>query len=287
MTRDCLLSVENLDYPNYKIICVDNGSEDNSAPRLAKEFLQVDFLELDKNYGFTGGNNKGISHAIKTYSPDYFLLLNNDTEVEPDLITKLIEPFDQNKKVYATVPKIYYFNKKNVIWFAGGRVRRFTGNVKEYGMNKPDNPDYSIQKETGFMTGCAALISNNAITDIGMFDDRFFAYSEDTDLSMRILKSDHSIIYVPKAVVYHKISQSFKKNKRNWFKNYLATRNIVLLQQKHLPKIIYPIFVIWFLIRWVLYLSFKYSIRLQFKQIPFLFRGYLDGIFNKSRYNIP
>ncbi len=286
VTRKCLLSLQKVNYRNYTIILVDNGSVDNSIDKLSEEFNKIDYLGLEKNYGFTGGNNKGIEYATEKYNPDYLLLLNNDTEVAPDFLSKLIAPFFNDKSVYATVPKIYFYDRKNIIWYAGGKVRKLTGNVKEFGKNKQDSDATSIQRKVGFMNGCAALISKQAIKEIGLFDDRFFAYSEDADYSIRIVKSGHTIVYVPDSIVYHKVSQTFKSNSNNWFKNYLATRNIVLLQRKHLPRYLYPIFVLWFFFRWVLYISVKLVINFQFRLIPSIIRGYYDGLTNKQRYNI-
>lgn len=286
VTRECLLSLKNISYRNYTIVLVDNGSVDNSIDKLSPEFNQIDYLELDKNYGFTGGNNKGIEYAKKKYNPDYFLLLNNDTEVTPNFLDNLIKPFFSSKNVYAAVPKIYYFDRRNVIWCAGGEVRILTGNVKEYGKNRKDSDKTSVQRKVGFMNGCAALLSNKAIQEIGLLDDMFFAYSEDSDYSLRILKSGHSIVYVPSSVIYHKVSQTFKSNSNNWFKNYLATRNIVLLQRKHLHKMVFPIFVLWFLFRWVIYVSAKVILKGQFKNATMITRGFLDGLTNTKRYNL-
>jgi GT2 family glycosyltransferase len=283
VTRDCLQSLHNISYQNYKTILVDNGSTDNSFENLSKNFNQVDYLCLDKNFGFTGGNNQGIAYALKKYNPAFFLLLNNDTVVKSDFLNKLILPFHENDNIFASVPKIYFYDKKDIIWYAGGHISKLTGIVKEYGKNQKDSKSTSIQKEVGFMSGCAALLSARAISEVGLLDEQFFAYSEDTDYSLRILKSGHKIIYVPEAEIYHKVSYSFR-NKADWFKFYLATRNLILLQRKHLNTKLFPIFILWFSIRWIIYLTFKLFIKSQFKSIPMLYLGAWDGVFNIKRY---
>ncbi len=286
VTRECLLSLKTISYQNYTVVLVDNGSVDNSIDKLSEEFNQIDYLGLEKNYGFTGGNNRGIIHAMNKYNPDYLLLLNNDTEVKTDFLDKLINPFHTDETIYATVPKIYFYNKKDIIWYAGGKVSKLSGIVTEFGKNKKDSTSTSKQKKIGFMNGCTALLSAKAINKIGLLDEMFFAYSEDTDYSIRILNSGHSIVYVPESIVYHKVSQSFKKNNGNWFKYYLATRNLVLLQRKHLDIKLFPLFILWFSFRWVLYLSVKLTILFQFKSVALIFQGFFDGLTNTKRYDL-
>lgn len=285
VTRECLLSLIHISYLNYTIILVDNGSSDNSVNKLSEEFKQIYFLKLDKNYGFTGGNNKGIVYTINKFKPDYILLLNNDTEVNNDFLSKLIIPFMNDETIYATVPKICFFDKKNKIWYAGGKVSKFTGIVTEFGKNKKDSFTTSIQRKTGFINGCAVLLSIIAINNIGLLDEMFFAYSEDTDYSLRILKSEHSMVYVPESVVYHKVSHTFRNN-ANWFKYYLATRNIILLQRKHLKKKLFPLFVLWFYLRWVLYLSVKLTFLCQTKSVAAISQGFYDGLTKTNRYEL-
>lgn len=286
VTRENLISIQKITYTNYRIILVDNGSVDDSARKLLKEFAYIDIVELENNYGFTGGNNKGIEYAKKKYNPDYFLLLNNDTEVKIDFLDKLIRPFLTDETIYATVPKIYYYNNKNTIWYAGGKISRLSGIVTEFGRNKKDSASNSIQRKIGFMNGCAVLLSAKTINDIGLLDEMFFAYSEDTDYSIRIIKSGHSIVYVPESIVYHKVSHSFNSNNKEWFKYYLATRNIIFLQRKHLNKKMFPVFILWFSFRWLLYLYAKLIIINQFKSARFLGLGFYDGLTNTKRFNL-
>jgi hypothetical protein len=278
VTRECLLSLQKISYPNYTIILVDNGSSDNSVENLSKEFSQVDCLNLDKNYGFTGGNNKGIIYAINKYNPDFFLLLNNDTEVKSDFLDQLILPFHENGNIFATVPKIYFFNKKDIIWCAGGEIAKLTGIVTEYGKNQKDTDKTSYQREIGFMSGCAVLLSAITIKEIGLLDEMFFAYSEDTDYSLRILKTGHSIVYVPDSIVYHKVSQSFVGQAGIQSQFYLATRNFILLQRKHLPKFLFPVFIFVLLFRWVIYISLKLALMGHLMGWKAICKGLYDGL---------
>ncbi len=286
MTMDCLNSLSQIAYENYKVVLIDNGSDDGSAEKLQNRFESsfLDVVALNVNHGFTGGNNIGIEYAQKKYDPDFYLLLNNDTTVDKFFLSEMIKAFYSVTGCYAVVPKIYYYGNKNVLWFAGGSINRITGLIKHYGRNRKDSDKYNQQKKTAFMTGCAALISKEAIKEVGMLDNRFFAYSEDTDYSLRILNSKRVTLYAPKAMIYHKVGHSSEINKGKWFAFYLATRNVIFLQKKHLSNFLFPLFIVSFGIRWVLYMSIKLTLLRDFKSIKGIYQGIIDGSLNRSRF---
>lgn len=285
VTIDCLNSLRKITYPNFNIVMVDNGSTDNSVEKIVSNFRdEVDILKLDQNYGFTGGNNQGIRYAIDKYNPDYLLLLNNDTTVQKDFLDELLANIVTSKYIYAAVPKIYYHKNKNVLWFAGGSISKFTGIVKHFGIDKVDNGEYDVKEATQFMNGCCALISRKCIDEIGLLDDIFFANSEDADYSLRIMQAGHQILYVPTAIVYHKVSQAFESNKGKWLAFYLAARGLVLIQKKHVSKLIWPFCFAWFFVRWMLYLTIKLAFLKDIKSINGMYDGMVDGLKNRLRF---
>ncbi|MBO9616379.1 MAG: glycosyltransferase family 2 protein [Dyadobacter sp.] len=285
VTKDCIESLDNITYTNYKLILVDNGSADGSVESLKRDFPNhphLDILPLDKNYGFTGGNNKGILYAKEKYAPEYYLLLNNDTTVDPTFLNVMQQQFAANPRCFAVVPKIFYYDRPQVLWYAGGGISRLTGVVEHYGINKTDSPKFNDSKSIDFMNGCSALISARAIEEIGILDERFFANSEDADYSLRILKSGHQIIYAADAIVYHKVSYSFKSNKGKWFTFYMATRNLILLQKKHLPLIMLPVFYSAFAMRWMFYLTLKLTYLKDSRSLKGIYLGFIDGSLNRK-----
>jgi GT2 family glycosyltransferase len=285
ITRECLLSLGKISFTNYKIILVDNGSADGSNRKLSEEFLdpRIEYLPLERNFGFTGGNNKGIDYTIEKHDPDFILLLNNDTIVETRFLDHMIAAYSTDATCYAVVPKIYYYDNPKIIWFAGGSVSRILGTIIHNGVGKED--DHSDEAgPTGFMNGCCALISRSAINNIGILDNQFFANSEDVDYSLRILDSGHTIQYAPEAIIYHKTSYSFKANKGQWLGYYLGSRAIVLLQRKHLKGWRLLLFYFLYSFRWLLYLTLKFMIRMDFKAIKSIYIGTIDGMTNKLRY---
>jgi GT2 family glycosyltransferase len=286
VTRECLHSLFAIDHASFNVILVDNGSADNSVAQLTVEFADkpVDFLALDRNYGFTGGNNKGIHFAKEKYDPDYYLLLNNDTIVKPDFLTSMLEMFVVHDDCYAVVPKIYYMEPPDVLWFAGGRVSNLTGISTAFGINQKDTGEYDKQISTNYMNGCCALICAAAIKSIGVLDDDFFANSEDVDYGLRIIKAGYTIQYSPKSVIYHKVNYSFNKNKGKWLAFYLTSRNKVLMQKKHKSKLSFPIFFLVFSFRWILYLTVKLALTGEYKAMRAIYWGVGDGLANKLRF---
>jgi GT2 family glycosyltransferase len=286
VTKECLESLVKVDNVNLNVILVDNGSKDGSVEKFNNLFLndEIDLIALEKNIGFTGGNNVGIKYAMDKYNPDFYLLLNNDTIVEPDFLEVMLRAFERDPLCFAVVPKILYYDRPDVIWFAGGKISRITGIANHYGINKVDNKEYNIPGNTHFMNGCCALISKASIEVLGGLDDRFFANSEDVDYSWRILDYERNIYYEPRARIYHKVNYSFKANRGKWLAFYLAARGIVLLQVKHLPGYKLPVFFCAFFLRWVAYLTFKLFFLGDLRSIKGIYQGVFDGIQKRLRF---
>ena len=126
LTLECLDSLYKVNYSNYNILVVDNKSSDGSVESFHKQYPNISVLELDKNYGYAEGNNRGFKF-LNNDKPDYVIFLNNDTIVDKDFINPLISPLISNKNIHQTAPKIYYQNNKELIWYAGGNVNLWTG----------------------------------------------------------------------------------------------------------------------------------------------------------------
>jgi len=207
LTLDCLKSLSKVKYDNYKILVVDNGSIDDSVRVIKQEFPNVEILQLDKNIGYAAGNNLGFEH-IKNKNPDYVIFLNNDTIVDPNFIEPLVKPLLDNSEIYQTVPKIFYADKPNKIWYAGGKVNKWLGLVYHEGIRKSDSKSFKISKITDYATGCCFCMRSKDFEEIGGFDTSFPMYGEDVDLSLRIINNGKEIFYVPNSTIWHKVSAS-------------------------------------------------------------------------------
>lgn len=251
VTAECLQSLRKLRYPNYRIILVDNGSQDHSGQKLVSRFCEVELIQLDQNQGFTGGNNAGIQTAIN-HGADYILLLNNDTVVAPDLLNQLINVAESDPKIAIANPKVLFADAPDRIWYAAGTFSLWFGRASYHYREKDTQPPDKPQMIT-FATGCAMLLRVKSLNKTGLFDERFFAYAEDVDLTVRMIKAGYRAMYVPTARVWHKDGYTVKQQQGFAYKVYLSTRNILLLMAKHASAWQWVVFLPFFCFNHILF----------------------------------
>ncbi len=225
-TRDCLASLAQLDYGSCFTLVVDNGSTDRSLQHVRDEFPGVTILENGRNLGFTGGNNVGMEWAMGQ-GADYMLLLNDDTEVAPDFLHRLVEAAEADPAIGMAGPTIRYHDQPEVIWSAGGEIDRARGRTRMAGLNEPDSGQFGpTPRSVDFITGCALLVKRAVVEQVGLLDDRFFAYYEETEWCVRAAKKGFKIVHVPKAIVWHKIQIEKRDDSPQVL--YYMTRNRLL-----------------------------------------------------------
>ena len=192
-TYECLKSLETLSYPNFHVFLVDNDSSDDSFTKLKKDQESGKFnvgltcIQSGGNLGCAGGNNVGIKRAYEQ-GFDYYWMLNNDTYVDPDALSTLVEVIENDKKVGIVGSKIYYADTK-LLWFAGGSVNPYIGTSKMIGIEEEDKGQYDEQKEVDFIVGCSMLFNREVIESIGYLEEDYFIYYEDTDWNLRAKKA--------------------------------------------------------------------------------------------------
>lgn len=206
-TIGCLESLKKITYNNYQIIVVDNGSEDGSPEEIQNKFSEVIVIRNKENLGFTGGNNVGIKYALKQ-GADYILLLNNDTLVEPNFLSELVD-VAECKNAGIVGPKIYYYSLPYILWSAGGNFISWIGKARTIGINKVDSPMYNILRKVFWLTGCAILVKKEVFEKIGILEELYFSNFEDLDFCYKARKAGYSIWYVPSSVIYHKVAQDW------------------------------------------------------------------------------
>lgn len=207
LTLDCLESLAKAQYDNYKILVVDNGSVDESVNAIKKQYPDVEILQLENNIGYAAGNNAGINF-IKDKNPDYVIFLNNDTIVDKYFIEPLVKPLKENSDIYQTTPKIFYADDLSKIWYAGGKVNLWLGQIYHSGIRKKDESRYTKSQYTDYATGCCFAMRSKDFKEIGGFDTSFPMYCEDVDLSLRIRADEKKILYIPDSIIWHKVSAS-------------------------------------------------------------------------------
>lgn len=211
-TLECLRSLYRSDYPNFKVMVVDNASSDGTAGAVRAEFPQAEVIENGRNLMYAGGNNIGIRLALGA-GAQYILLLNNDTVVGESLVTRLVDAMERDGAAGLAGPMIYYYPPKDrredeVIWYAGGIVKLWQGLTAHRGIREKDSGRFTVTEETGYVTGCGIIASRDCFMTTGLLDTSYILYAEDADFSLRARKAGYRLLFVPDAVMWHKVSLS-------------------------------------------------------------------------------
>ena len=207
LLKPCLDSVTAIDYPNYSVMVIDNGSTDNSVNMVKENYSEVNLLVLEKNYGFAGGYNRCFTRLKDEYS-GFILLLNNDTEVDPDILNSFIQAKEKYGDNNLYGGKIFYQKNPEIIWYAGGHVNLKYLKLSHRGIRQTDSAEYSKPMQTDYITGCCLFTSMEIINQLNGFDELFNMYGEDVDLCLRAKAEGINCYYWPDAKLWHHVSAS-------------------------------------------------------------------------------
>lgn len=237
-TVECVRSLKRGGIENDRIIVIDNGSTDDSVARISSECPEVELHRMESNQGYAKGANVGMRLAM-AHRPDFVFFLNNDAVIGDRCASKLIEALQRQPDCGLAGPKILYYDSGN-IWFAGGRYNRFLGYSKHPGMDGPDDGS-GTEGPVDFITGCALMVRGELIERIGGFDEDFNMYAEDIEYGFRARDAGSKSLYVPSALVRHKVSSSSGVQGSNVMtpqRSFFYARNMILLVLKrvHWPE---------------------------------------------------
>jgi hypothetical protein len=232
-TLECLQSVQEIDYPNFDVIVVDNGSKDDSVRAVRARFPKVAVCETGKNLGYAGGNNVGMRYALEN-GAEYILLLNNDTVVDSGVLKGFMQASELIPQGGIFAAKIYYYAEPTKLWYAGIKRndQRFCFEHIGDGLYD-DELSFNAIAETDYACGCCLFIPAKIVRTIGLLDEAFFLVFEETDWCYRARQNGHKCYLIPQAKVWHKVSASFGGDESPLF-NYFMTRNRLLWAKKHL-----------------------------------------------------
>lgn len=248
-TRACLSSLGSTTWGNFKILLVDNGSDDMDGDTLVKEFPDIELLRLDTNKGFSGGCNAGIELALSRKA-DFIWLLNNDATVEPQTLTKLVEAAAADTKIGAVSAAIVEKEENN------GAISRKLGqgtidflNAKSH-LKAPESDEITT---CDWISGSNMLLRREAVEEVGMLNDDYFLYYEDVEICVRLRQKGWLCALVPTASIEHVDGAStegdfhswryyyysrnrllFFSNYPNWFKKYYCLFRIYLHIARHM-----------------------------------------------------
>lgn len=232
----CFVTLTQSKYKNARHVLIDNGSTDDSVGYVRNRFgddARIEILEAGRNLGWSGGNNLGIRHAMDA-GAKYIFLLNNDTAIAPDAISKLVEAAELNENLGALAPKMVLFNEPDILNSVGVECS-IIGNGWDRGLGRLDQPKWNRAGEVLGVCGGAMFIRRAALDRAGLLPDDFGIYLDDLDLSMRIWNAGYTIRSCPAACVRHKFSATMGEGTRARQKYYLNTRNRFRLVLRNFP----------------------------------------------------
>ncbi len=254
-TLDCLKSISLLEFTNYTVIVVDNGSVDDSVRCFYEHYSNIIILKTGENLGYAGGNNVGIRYALK-HGADYVLVLNNDTVVDPKILHAYVGAALALPKGGIFCGKIYFYSEPTLLYYAGATFSKKKLDFVVPAMGKPDadSSEYNTIHETDIAVGCSLFATREVLEKVGVFDERYFLVHEESDLCYSATQSGYKIYFVPQAKLWHKASVSFggsdsplmhyfwARNRLLWAENHLTMYQRLRLYA-HIPGEIFSIIV--------------------------------------------
>jgi GT2 family glycosyltransferase len=272
-TIECLDSLLQLNYPNYRIVICDNNSQDSSVEKIQEwayshqiDFKYIDYnphskigfteeskpqatnnrqitlIQTGKNLGFAGGNNVGIRYALLDSECQYVWILNNDTVVEPEALSALVERVQQDSKIGICGSKLlYYDDRSKVQAWGGAKYNKWIGSSRAIGFGEMSDQCVDInyvEKNIDYVVGASMLVSIDLITTIGLMNDKYFLYFEEIDWSTRA-KEKYRLGYAEGSIIYHKEGSSTGANSvkstSTYTSDFFIVRSALVYTKEHCP----------------------------------------------------
>lgn len=227
-TRRCVESLRRSDYPNLDVVVIDNGSRPEVYGRLRQDLPDVEIVRSEMNLGFAEGNNLGLRYVLER-SAEYALVLNNDTVVDPHMISQLVAAGEEYPEAGLIGPIIYYLDSPDRVWFAG---YRFVHGIYILRRGLHLRPPLQPVEEVEFVSGCGVLIRRTVLEQVGLFSGEYFMYYEDLDLCFRASAAGNRILCVTDAKMWHAVSSS-TGGADSPIKQYYQVKSSLIFYRKH------------------------------------------------------
>ena len=244
-TTECLESLRLVRDVPLRMLLVDNGSARDSVDRLERRFPEAIVIRLAENSGFAGGNNVGIKRALEE-DVSHILLLNNDTLVDAGFLTPLLEALRRDGAGVAG-PKIYHHPDTDRLWFAGGMIDWRTGRQWHLGAGDLDRGQWDSPRTVDYVTACCLLAPASVFREVGVLDERYFIYFEETDWNLRVRQRGYACRYEPQSRIFHKVSRAMRTGSPT--SDYYYARNRLLLFLDHAPMRYRPFLLVLYTLR--------------------------------------
>lgn len=205
-TLACLEAVAAFDYPAFRVLLIDNGSDQPLAEPVMARFPAVEVARLPRNLGFAGGYNTGLRRALAGDGA-FFLLLNNDTLPSPDALSMLVDALNSAADAGLVTAKVFYAAEPDRIWTVGANLNVFL-DLKDGGQGQLDAGQWDAPRDVDFAPFCAVLGRREMFEQVGLLDEGYFLYYEDMDYCRRARQAGWRIRLQPNARVLHDVSAS-------------------------------------------------------------------------------
>jgi len=199
----CVASLDRLDYPHYLPVVIDNASADGTVAALRARHGGLAIIENDANLGYAGGNNVGIRWALE-HGADYVVVINNDTEVTPEMLTELVRVAESDVRIGVVGCRNILMDDPTRLWGAYGELTYGPFVVRTAGEGAADTPSWHTVKDVDWVVGNGYLWRRAALERIGLLDESFFAYHEDVDWCLRARAAGFRVVYAGAAAILHK-----------------------------------------------------------------------------------
>ncbi|HEY0895910.1 MAG TPA: glycosyltransferase family 2 protein [Sphingobacteriaceae bacterium] len=276
LTANCIRSLlKHSDTRLFDIIVADNGSADGSPDKLREQFPDLHYIDNNANLGFAGGNNAALRYSIGA-GYEFSLIINNDTVAEEDIVTPLVKHLRGHTNVAAVQPLIRFLGQKDKIWNGGSGFNDVFG----YAYSATGAPE---PREVEWVTGCCFLVRNEVLQKTGLFNEGYFLYYEDTDLSFRIREKGYKLHFLPSATLYHEAGASGKTSSNgegtlNPLIHYYTSRNRIWFLRQHSQRRFAP-FICGYQLFYFSSVLFYFILRRRHRKARQLLRGISDGLF--------
>ncbi len=232
--QECIDSILDSDYSNFKVIIVDNGSKDNSLELLERLYDSNDkviILKNNKNLGYSKGMNVGLDYSFNNLEADFCLVMNNDTFLDKQAISALVEVAQKDEKIGFVTGKVYYADNPDIFQTIGKFSEAGLLNIRYRGKGVIDKGQYDKDCELDFCDDIYWLISKDLYQITGGYDPEFFLEAEDFDWQLRAKKAGFKIMFAHKAKLWHKESMTLGKDSPQ--KAYYDARNPMIAVMKN------------------------------------------------------
>lgn len=266
-------SISEQTHKDYILYLVDNSANDVSNKVIETclaEFPVTEYKHIKNtsNVGVAEGNNIGIKLALAD-GCTHIMILNNDIEIEQDTAFSTMISLCEKKGEHIIVTKVYYYSDRK-IWMAGGSMNKWRALGIHYGFNKKDGPQYNVPKHITYAPTCFMLVESSVFKKVGLMDEKYFAYYDDTDFVYRACQKGYKLYYEPAVTILHKVSSSTGGD--STFYVYYSNRNKLYFIRKNFKG-----FIKYFAIFYTFFTRIFYYLRFDNVRRKKLIDGLKDG----------